>query len=102
MPKQVKDIASGETFYTSERIGDDTNGMEVRETFYIRDPDRQCRHPHNVAVAQIGTIQGDPESMEPPRYRRVSKEPCRDPGEMDGRTSAYTLSERTAVWEQSI
>ena len=98
----AKDVPPGATFYTSERMGDDRNNMEVREVFYIRDPDGPCRYSHNVRIARIGTIQGDPDGEGPPRYRSVNKEPCRDPGEMDGRTTCHLLTERTAVWEQSI
>jgi hypothetical protein len=32
-------IKPGQIAYTSERIGDDANSMEVREVFYIRDAD---------------------------------------------------------------
>jgi hypothetical protein len=100
--KQVKDIQPGETFYTTENIGDDRNSMEVRETFYVRDPDRPCRYTVNVPVGLIAVVQGDPNGDGPPRYVRSGCGVSRDPGEMDGRTKAYLLSDRPAVWEQSI
>lgn len=99
---QAKDVPPLELFYTTERMGDGRNNMEVREVFYVRDHNAPCRYPHNVRIGRIGIIQGDPESADPPRYRRIGKEPCRDPGEMDGRTVVHLLSKRTAVWEQSI
>lgn len=99
---KAKDVPAGALFYTSERIGDDKNSMEVREVFYVREPDAPCRHPHNVRIGRIALIQGDPDGSEPPRYRRVLNEVCYDPGEMDGRTAVYLLSERPAIWEQSI
>ena len=99
----AKDVPIGATFYTSERMGDDRNNMEVRETFYVRDPDAPCRYPHNVRIGRIGMVQGDPTpGVGPPRYRSVNDAPCRDPGEMDGRISVHLISDQTAVWELSI
>ena len=99
---RVKEVPPGALFYLSEHIGDDQNNTEVREVFYVRDPDRLCQYPHNVPVGRIATIQGDPSSGEPPRYRRVNDPICRDPGEMDGRAMCHLLAKRTSVWELSI
>lgn len=97
----VKDIPPFEVFFTSEKIGDDRSGMEVREVFYVRDPDGPCLYPHNVKIGLIAIVQGDPDGEGPPRYIRTGGV-SRDPGEMDGRTVAHLLSEKTAIWEQSI
>lgn len=81
----LKSASPGSVVFTSERIGDET-----RETFYVRDPDRECRYKANVAVGRFGFIQGDPTSAEP-RCIRILKKACRDPGEADGRTPCRTV-----------
>lgn len=98
----AKDVPPGSVFYTSERLGDDRNSMEVREVFYVRDGDAPCRYPHNIRIGRVGIVQGDPDSKEPPRYRRMNDEPCRDPGEMDGRATVHLLSDEQSVWELEL
>ena len=95
----VKDIPSGEAFFLTEKMGDDRNNVEVREVFYAR-LDGPCRYPNNVRVGLIAIVQGDPDGEGPPRFRRSGGELTVT--EMDGRMTAHLLSERTAVWEQSI
>ena len=83
----ISEFMAGEIFVISERIGDDRNSpMEVRETYYMRDCDDACRFPYNVRAARLATIQGVPGEV--PRYQRVLPEPCRDPGDIDGRIKA--------------
>lgn len=88
----------GDIVFTSERIGDNKSGMEVREVFYIRDPDRPTLYPHNVPIGRFGTVQGDPSSESGPRYVRLRNEPCRDPGETDGRRLCRALQGGSSVW----
>lgn len=96
---RVADVEAGRIFLVREWFGDDRNNMEVRETFYIRDPDDQCRYPHNVRVARLATIQGSTDDGSPPRYCGVLPEPCRDPGEMDGRVTCIVLEpDRPTFW----
>lgn len=96
-------FAPGEIMFTVERMGDDKNTMEIREVFYMRDPDGECRWPHNVKVARLGIVQGDPTHEDVvaggrPRYARWG-EPSRDPGEADGRTMCRPLGDCSAsVW----
>lgn len=100
---KIKDVAPGKTFYTQERLGDDIGGMEVRETYYVRDPDAPCRYPHNVRAGRLATIQGDPTASHPPRYCVSLETPCRDPGEIDGRVLVHLVGDDPAgIWEQAI
>ena len=97
---QLKDVPAGAVCYTQERIGDDKNAMEVREVFYIRDPDAPCRYSHNVRIGRIGIAQGDEAGANlnaMPRYHRFSV-PCRDPGEVDGRINVHLLSAGRSTW----
>lgn len=92
--RSLKDCDPGEIVFTTERMGDDRNSMEVREVFYIRDPERPYRYPHNVPVALLGMVQGDVDCEEweaiAPRFMRISG-PSRDPGEADGRTIVQSM-----------
>jgi hypothetical protein len=89
---RLADVTPRTIVYTSERVGDDKSGMEERIVFYIREPDGPCRYPSNVRIARIGMAQGDPHDLAP-RYLRFSSEPCRDPGEADGRLQVHRLDE---------
>lgn len=86
---QFKDIRPGKVFFTAEMIG-----SELRETFYIRDHDRECRYPMNVAIGRFGIVQGEPLSSEP-RYVRILPQACRDLGEADGRTPCRPIEQST-------
>lgn len=97
---KLKDVPFGAVCYTSERLGDDKSNMEVREVFYIRDPDGPCRHPHNVRIARIGIAQGNASEWTP-RYARKADPPCRDPGEADGRTPVQLVGAFT-VWAEFL
>lgn len=97
---QLKDVSPGSICFMQERMGDDRNAMEVREVFYVRDPDALCRHSHNVRIGRIGIAQGDATDAAnggTPRYHRFGA-PCRDPGEADGRTKVELLSDGNSVW----
>lgn len=99
----LRDAAPGEVVYMQERIGDDKNSMEVRETFYLREDGRDCWHPHNVPIARLAVIQGDPGSAVP-RYVWLGPSPCRDPGEADGRVSVgdwLTAVRCGAAWSET-
>ena len=80
-----------------ERIGDDRNNMEIRETFWLRDADGPCRFEHGVRTARLGLVQGDPFDTSGARYSRVLSEPCRDPGETDGRVQVKVVDD-ASVW----
>lgn len=104
----LKDVPIDAICYMQERIGDDKNAMEVRETFYVRDADAPCRHPHNVRIGRIGVVQGDPDRVDEDagrtvaRYIKVSGPVCRDPGEADGRTTVRLLSDGGSRWWKSV
>lgn len=87
MKQLLKDVSPGSIVFTSERMED-----EIRETFYIRDADRECRYDYNVPVGRFGMVQGDPRSGAP-RIVRMSGTACRDPGEADGRTPCVDLEQ---------
>lgn len=95
---RLADVPVGELCFMQERLGDDRNRMEIRETFYLRE-ERVCRHPHFVGVARIGLVQGT--QGESPRYRWKNFPPCRDPGEADGRVLVHLLSEHS-VWAPAL
>lgn len=95
---QLKDVPPGTICYATERIGDDKNRMEVRETYWLRDEDSPCRHAHFVRTARLGCIQGTPGDEDGPRYHRLLREPCRDPGETDGRIQVHLLSAGASMW----
>jgi hypothetical protein len=105
---QLKDVPVGAICYMQERIGDDRNAMEVRETFYMRDADTPCRYPHNVRIGRIGVVQGDPDRIDEdagrpvPRSVKCSGTVCRDPGEADGRTTVRLLSDGESRWWKSV
>lgn len=86
----MRDVPPGAIAFTAERVGD-----EWRETFYIRDPDRPCRYPENVPAARKGFVQAEPYAAEL-RCVRILKTPCRDPGEIDGRTPVWILRPGTS------
>lgn len=87
--KPLAEFRPGSIVFTSERIDDET-----RETFYIRDANDVCRYPYNVPIARIGLVQGDPTSNQP-RVVRILNNPCRDPGEADGRTPCRPIHQST-------
>lgn len=96
----VKSIAANMIFYIAEMIGDDRNAMEIREVFYIRDPDGPCRYPNNVRVARLALFQGT--QGKEPRYVDGCIPPCRDPGEMDGRMQALPLTSEGSAWSHLL
>lgn len=96
---RVKDMKPGTLFFTAEKIGDDKNMVEVREVLYVREPDRPCRYEHNVSVARLATVQGI--VLDKPRYVVRNDPPCRDPGEMDGRTLA-NLFPGISLWADHL
>ena len=89
MKKPLADYHPGSVVFMADRMGD-----EIRETFMIRDPERECRYSYNVPVGYFGLVQGDPASPKP-RVAMVRKEASRDPGEADGRTPCYPVSQST-------
>ena len=105
---QLKDVPAGAICYMQERIGDDKNAIEVRETFYVRDADALCRYPHNVRIGRIGVVQGDHDRVDEDagravaRYIKVTGPVCRDPGEADGRTTVRLLSDGESRWWKSV
>jgi len=96
----LKDVPTGSIAYTSERIGDAKNSMEVREVFYLREPDRSCKFASNVPIARLGIAQGTGGS--PPRYSVKLASPCRDPGEVDGRIMVQLLSSGGSLWASHL
>lgn len=90
--KPLATFAPGTLVYSVEYIGD-----EVRETFYIRDPDRVCRYSYDVPVASLGTVQGDRVGIDDARFVRLVS-PCRDPGEADGRVLVHDFADGLSVW----
>jgi len=67
---RMRDISAGSVVVTQEYIGDDRSNMELREVYYLRDPDRKCRYTGNVPLRRIGCFQGS--ELDPtPRYARA-------------------------------
>lgn len=96
----LKDAPIGTRVFTSERMDDGRGDCEVRETHYIRREDGECRYPHDVKIARVRTIQGDPNAVmlpgdtEEPKPRYDSGEHyCVDPGEADGRVPVLPVAE---------
>lgn len=89
--RAVSRIAPGRVFVTHERIGDAENGLEDRYVFYLREGGRECRHPHHVPIARLGLIQAGPGR----EFVKLCEQPCRDPGEMDGRVLGDVVTNET-------
>ena len=95
---RLADVPAGAIVYTKEMMGDDKNSMEVREVFYMRDPDGPCLYDYDVKCARLGIVQGDPNDPDGHvRYVRFGK-PSRDPGEADGRIDVRLLRDGGSVW----
>lgn len=107
--KPLKDRASGELCFILDPMGDDRR-FERRESFIIRDDGRDCRYPHHVPTRLLGCIQGDPnpvrdpEHPDPhwdrPRVVLLWEDPCRDPGESDGRIMTWSID--ASVWAEKF
>lgn len=86
---RVKDLEAGTHFYTRDVLDG-----EVRQTFYMRDPDGSVMYKNNVKIARFGfeqrNIHGDV------RVSRFLDGPCRDPGEMPGLTPCYLTGDDDA------
>lgn len=93
----IASVLPGQIFYISEKFGDSKNGGEVRETFYRRLEDGECRHPYAVKTERLATIQGTP--GEQPRYCVILKEPY--PNETDGRVGCVVLN-APSVWSHLL
>lgn len=83
--RQIKEFPVGSLVFTIAWMDG-----EFRETYYVIAPPRTCRYPENIPVGRKGLIQANP-TAEEMRYVRILNEPCRDPGEIDGRTPALLL-----------
>ena len=79
---RVRDLAPGTIFVCRDVIDG-----EIRNTFYVRDPDGDTRYAGNVRIARFGFLQADRYGKI--RVRRFREVPCRDPGEMPGLTPCY-------------
>jgi len=83
--RQIKEFPVGSWVFTLAWMDG-----EFRETYYLIDPPRPCRYPENIPVGRKGLIQANP-TAEELRYVRILETPCRDPGEIDGRTPVLLL-----------
>ena len=83
--RQIKEFPVGSLVFTIAWMDG-----EFRETYYLVDPPRPCRYTENIPVGRKGLIQASP-TAEELRYVRILETPCRDPGEIDGRTPALLL-----------
>ncbi len=90
----IKDVPSGTYFVLVSPTGD-----EVRETYYVRDPDGPCKYPSNVRAGRLATIQGKP--GKPPRYCVINEDPVRNPGEIDGRAQAELVT-KEHIWSHLL
>ncbi len=94
----LRDWPPGTIVYTLDRIGE-----EYREVFYIRDEARPCRYDYDVPVGRFGMAQGRLDAAENGfKFLYARGEPCRDPGEADGRIECYDVKDGGAMWAEQV